>query len=136
MDERTRRTDDDLAPALRHTAPDPIIKTPSRFKFRMGLGLVAILLVFAVYQTVHWMRAPSPGGGRFPQGGLQTVGAATVTTGNIRVIVNALGTVTPLATVTVQSQISGYLTEVAFTEGQMVKKGIFWLKSINGPTRS
>ena len=125
MDERTRRTDDDLAPSLRRTAPDPIVKTPSRSKFRIGLGLIAVLLSFAVYQTVKWVRSPAPGGGRFPQGALQTVGAAPVTIGNIRVIVNALGTVTPLATVTVQSQISGYLTEVAFTEGQMVQKGDF-----------
>jgi multidrug efflux system membrane fusion protein len=71
------------------------------------------------------MRSPSPAGGRFPQGAVQTVGAATVTLGNIRVIVNALGTVTPLATVTVQSQINGYMTQVAFTEGQMVQKGDF-----------
>jgi multidrug efflux system membrane fusion protein len=125
MDERTRRTDDDLAPNLRRAAPDPIVKTPSRTKFRIGLGLIAILLAFAVYQAVRWVRSSSPAGGRFPQGALQTVGAATVTTGNIRVIVNALGTVTPLATVAVQSQISGYLTQVAFTEGQMVQKGDF-----------
>ncbi len=124
MDERTRSTDDDLAPALRRTA-DPIVETPFRWKFRVGLGVIAILLAFAVYQTVHWLRAPSTAGGRSPQGGLQTVGAATVTLGNIRVVVNALGTVTPLATVTVQSQINGYLTQVAFTEGQMVEKGDF-----------
>jgi multidrug efflux system membrane fusion protein len=127
MDERTRRTDDDLAPNLRRPAPDPdpIVKTRSRTKFHIGLGLIAILLAFAVYQTVRWVRSPAPSGGRFPQGAQQTVGAATITTGNIRVIVNALGTVTPLATVTVQSQISGYLTQVAFTEGQMVQKGDF-----------
>jgi membrane fusion protein, multidrug efflux system len=125
MDERTRRTDDDLAPNLRRTAPDPIVRPQSRTKLRIGLGVIAILLAFAVYQTVRWVRAPAPGGGRFPQGAQQTVGAATVALGNIRVIVNALGTVTPLATVTVQSQISGYLTEVAFTEGQMVQKGDF-----------
>jgi len=125
MDERTRRTDDDLAPALRRTTPDPIVETTSRSTFRIGLGLVAILLAAGVYETVHWMRAPSAGGGRNAPGGLQTVGAANVALGNIRVIVNALGTVTPLATVTVQSQINGYLTQVAFTEGQMVQKGDF-----------
>ena len=38
-------------------------------------------------------------------------------------IVNALGTVTPIATVTVQTQISGQLMEVGFTEGQLVQKG-------------
>jgi membrane fusion protein, multidrug efflux system len=125
MDERTRSTDDDLAPNLRRTAPDPIIITRSPIKFRIVLGVIAVLLAFAVYQTVQWLRAPAPAGGRSAQGGLQTVGAATVTTGDIRVIVNALGTVTPLATVTVQSQINGYLTQVAFTEGEMVKKGDF-----------
>ncbi len=48
-----------------------------------------------------------------------------MTLGNIRVIVNALGTVTPVATVTVQTQINGQLTDVGFTEGQLVKKGDF-----------
>jgi multidrug efflux system membrane fusion protein len=123
MDERTRRTDDDLAPELRRTTSDPIVETTSGSTFRIGLGLVAILLAVGVYETVHWLRAPATSGGR--NAGLQTVGAATVALGNIRVIVNALGTVTPLATVTVQSQINGYLTQVAFTEGQMVQKGDF-----------
>jgi multidrug efflux system membrane fusion protein len=60
-----------------------------------------------------------------PQGAPQSVGAATVGQGDIRVIVNALGTVTPLATVTVQTHINGQLLEVGFTEGQLVKKGDF-----------
>jgi multidrug efflux system membrane fusion protein len=59
------------------------------------------------------------------RGGSQPVGVATVEARDVQVIVNALGTVTPLATVTVVSQISGYLQEVAFTEGQKVKKGDF-----------
>jgi multidrug efflux system membrane fusion protein len=123
MDERTRRTDDDLAPALRRTAPGPDVKTRSRSKFRIGVGLVAILLAFGAYEAVRWVKSAPPAGGRFPQGGLQTVGAATVALGDIREIVNALGTVTPLATVTVQTQIDGQLVAVPFTEGQMVKKG-------------
>ena len=38
------------------------------------------------------------------------------------IIVNGLGTVTPITTVTVQSQISGQITQIAFKEGQTVKK--------------
>jgi len=49
--------------------------------------------------------------------------AAAVTTGNINITLNALGTVTPLATVTVKSQISGQIMSIAFEEGEKVKAG-------------
>jgi membrane fusion protein, multidrug efflux system len=45
--------------------------------------------------------------------------------GDMPVTLSQLGTVTPLTTVTLKSQISGYLTEVALHEGQMVNKGDF-----------
>ncbi|HYA66781.1 MAG TPA: efflux RND transporter periplasmic adaptor subunit [Burkholderiaceae bacterium] len=51
------------------------------------------------------------------------VAVATVSQQDIRVTENLLGTVTPLATVTVQAQVSGQLTQVAFVEGQNVHKG-------------
>jgi len=124
MDERTRRTDEELTPNMRRTAPPPDVVAKSRTRLWIGVGLIAILLAVAVYETVHWLKS-APSGGRFPQGALQSVGGATVGTGNIREIVNALGTVTPIATVTVQTQINGQLTDVAFTEGQLVKKGDF-----------
>src|SRR6202035_5199076 len=68
---------------------------------------------------------PAATAARNPLTAPQSVGAATIGQGDIRVIVNALGTVTPIATVTVQTQINGQLLEVGFTEGQMVKKGDF-----------
>ncbi|GLQ89353.1 efflux RND transporter periplasmic adaptor subunit [Dyella flagellata] len=55
----------------------------------------------------------------------QVVSVATATPGDMPQIINSLGTVTPLATVTVLPQLSGYLTEVAYQEGQDVKKGQF-----------
>jgi multidrug efflux system membrane fusion protein len=124
MDERTRRTEDDLPPNIRRPAPEARVTTRSRSRFWIGGGVLAILLALTVYETVRWTK-PAPTAGRFPPGGLQSVGAATVALGDVREIVNALGTVTPLATVTVQTQINGQLTAVAFTEGQLVKKGDF-----------
>ncbi len=128
MDERTRNTNDELAPNLRRTAPDPAVKTRPRSKIRTGIGFLIIvgLLALGGYEAFKWVKTAKPtGGGRFAQAGLQSVGAATIGLGNIRVVVNALGTVTPLATVTVQTQISGQLTGVGFTEGQTVAKGDF-----------
>jgi multidrug efflux system membrane fusion protein len=130
MDETTnrpgaQRTD----PALyAPTSPKPPAKTQVWPRVRLVLGLcIAAGIVLASYQVIRSARqAPAPaGGGRFALTGPQPVGAATIGKRDIRVIVNALGTVTPLANVTVRTQINGQLTEVAFTEGQMVKKGDF-----------
>ena len=52
-----------------------------------------------------------------------TVGAATARHANIPVIVDALGTVTSVASVTVTPQVSGVITQVLYKEGQLVKKG-------------
>ena len=53
------------------------------------------------------------------------VGVSPVEKGDMPVALSQLGTVTPLATVTVKTQLSGYLVQVAFKEGQMVNKGDF-----------
>ena len=63
--------------------------------------------------------------GRNPQGQPQPVGFATIDRGNIRIILNELGTVASLDTVTVVTQINGQLQEIGFKEGQIVKKGDF-----------
>lgn len=46
-----------------------------------------------------------------------------VAKGDVGINLNALGTVTSLATVTIRSQISGYLLKIDFKEGDEVKKG-------------
>jgi multidrug efflux system membrane fusion protein len=61
--------------------------------------------------------------GAFGMGGPLPVVVNLARKSDINIILHGLGTVTPLATVTVTTQISGYLTEVNFTEGQLVKKG-------------
>ncbi len=127
MDERTRRTDNEATPDFRTVPAPPIIKTRRGGRVRVIVGLIVLIGVIAgaylIYRSIY---TPQPaGGGRSQQTPAQSVGAATIGTGDIRVVVNALGTVTPIATVTVQTQINGQLMQVAFTEGQLVKQGDF-----------
>ncbi|MDB5393312.1 MAG: efflux transporter, family, subunit [Rhodospirillales bacterium] len=88
----------------------------------------ALLIGLVVIGALIWIIWPksveTPLGGR-GAGAPIAVNTAKVETGDVQVILNALGTVTPLATVTVRTQISGQLQQIAFTEGQTVKKGDF-----------
>ena len=51
------------------------------------------------------------------------VSTATAHQGDIGIYLNALGTVTPVYTVTVTSRVQGEITQVYYHEGQMVQKG-------------
>jgi membrane fusion protein, multidrug efflux system len=127
MDERTRRSNDEAAPDLQ-PFPAPVIAPRRGSRTGVALGLIVLFgLVLGGYLIFRYTSTSQPAGGagRNPAVAPQSVGAATIGTGDIRVIVNALGTVTPIATVTVQTQINGQLTEVGFVEGQNVKKGDF-----------
>ena len=57
------------------------------------------------------------------ESGAVPVAVTTVTLGNMGVYINAIGTVTPVYTVTVTSRVAGELVEIHYTEGQMVNKG-------------
>src|SRR5438105_1495015 len=83
------------------------------------LLLVAALIVWLAYRTSN---QPAPSG-RLQSGGPMPVGTAKAEKGDMPVTLNGLGTVTPLAMVTVKTQINGQLVEVAFREGQTVNKG-------------
>ena len=120
----------------------PDTPAPTRRRSRVGTWLILLLLLAGAGAAGYRFYlapklapktestadgAPARGkGARGRPGDMpQAVGVATVSTGEIPVVLSGLGTVTPLATVTIQSQISGYLTEIGFREGQTVKKGDF-----------
>ena len=63
------------------------------------------------------------GRGGFDPNRAQPVQVATVTQGEIDVVLNALGTVTALNTVAVRARVDGQLIRVGFREGQLVKAG-------------
>jgi multidrug efflux system membrane fusion protein len=104
--------------------PDQKTKSKSRLRpiFLLGIAVLLGLGIYRITGTLHAPKDSSRGGEKTAP---QPVGVATIGTGDIKVVVTALGTVTPLATVTVKTQVNGQLLEVGFKEGQSVKKGDF-----------
>jgi membrane fusion protein, multidrug efflux system len=100
-----------------------------RLRTLIGIGVgLAVVAVGGWYIATNSGKSATAarqgGGGRFGAAGAPTtVGLATVAKGDIPIILKALGTVTPLANVTVKTQITGQLQAVNFTEGQAIKKG-------------
>jgi membrane fusion protein, multidrug efflux system len=96
----------------------------SRLRPLLWLLLLAALIGAAVWYFPRGAQHPQTG--RWGPAGIPSpVGVATAQRGSMPVTLSGLGTVTPLATVTVQTQISGYLMSVGFQEGQHVKKNDF-----------
>ncbi len=94
----------------------------------VGAVVAAVLLSalggLAWYLTHRSDATPGPGGpggGRGPA--VSTVGVATAERASVPVVLDALGTVTPQATVKVRPQVSGVLEKVLFKEGQLVRAG-------------
>ncbi len=95
-----------------------------RLRTLLGIGLgLAVVAGAGWYITQHGSSSPPGQAGRPGANVPIPVGTATAAKGDIPIVVRALGTVTPLATVTVKTQITGQLVQVLFSEGQAVKKG-------------
>src|SRR5712671_1343813 len=97
----------------------------SRLRVPLRYGILLLVVVALVLWLVLRSGPQAPTTGRFQSGGPTPVGAAAVEKDDMPVTLSGLGTVTPLAMVTIRTQINGQLIEVAFKEGQMVNKGDF-----------
>jgi multidrug efflux system membrane fusion protein len=120
--------------ALEHTTLDreakPVVPeqhSPPRARRRRilwlaGLAALIALIAWVIHHRLASQAAPQ---GRFAamMGGPLPVSVAKVGTADVPVVIDALGTVTPLATVSVRPQVTGPIVKIAFTEGQQVKKG-------------
>jgi membrane fusion protein, multidrug efflux system len=67
--------------------------------------------------------AKVPASGRSQKPPALPVVASAATKGDVGVYLTGLGTVTPMNTVTVRSRVDGELVDVAFREGQIVRRG-------------
>jgi multidrug efflux system membrane fusion protein len=117
--------------------PDHQLQAPppksSQSKLVRVMVWIALLLIFAVGfllvmrhhdETTKAGGAGGGGGrGRGAGGGPVTLTTATATKGDIGVYLQGIGTVTPVYTASITSQVNGPVMAVHFTEGQIVAKG-------------
>jgi membrane fusion protein, multidrug efflux system len=96
-----------------------------RLRTLLGIGLGLVIVAGAGWYISQNGTAPASrqAAGRFGAGVPIPVGIASATKGEVPVVIRALGTVAPLHTVNVKTQITGQLLKVDFKEGQMVKQG-------------
>jgi multidrug efflux system membrane fusion protein len=94
-------------------------------KWQRVIVWLVILLIFAVVFVLvlrhHEDSQAAPSGRR--QGGIVTITTVTATKGNIGVYLDAIGTVTPVYTASITSEVTGLVTQVHYQEGQLVRKG-------------
>jgi multidrug efflux system membrane fusion protein len=120
------------APSTPSDHPDPPGGSkPKRSLVKRIIVWLVILLVFAGLFVVVFRQKSAPqtaaqsGGRRGAAGGGGPVSVvpATAKKGDIGVYQEAIGTVTPVYTTYVTSQVTGLIVAVHYTEGQLVHKG-------------
>ena len=113
------------------SVPTTSRKRLSRRSRLLGSLLALLILAGTAWLAWHLTRPNSPTDASPRSGGTggrrsappSTVGVATAESSRFPVILDALGTVTPQASVKVRPQVSGVLEKVLFNEGQMVRAG-------------
>jgi multidrug efflux system membrane fusion protein len=82
-------------------------------------AVVTLAALILIWLIVRAFAAPKPKPAAPPA---IPVAVAPVKLGSIDIFLDALGTVTPVYTVTLASRVAGELTEIHYNEGQIVKK--------------
>jgi multidrug efflux system membrane fusion protein len=112
--------------------PAPLSPPPRKSRLRSQLVVFALILIglgalwfWVIRPRMNQQQPSAQLGRRGFMNSLMPVGVAVAEKGDIPITLEGLGTVTPLATVIVKTQINGQLTQIVFKEGQLVKKGDF-----------
>ncbi len=99
----------------------PQRSTAARVTIWLITLLVFILLFWLILRHHQAQKAAATGRGSFS--GAVTISTVTAQKGNIGVYLDSIGTVTPVYTDSITSQVTGLVTAVHYREGQLVKKG-------------
>lgn len=125
---------------ISHTPTPPNLPPPAPPKYERDTALPELkpkrrawvwIVVLFIFALVFWWvlrkdketATTTAGGMGRGLGGPVTATVDTATKGQIGVYLNAIGTVTPVYTASIVSQVTGQVTEVHYREGQLVKKG-------------
>ena len=103
---------------------------PRKLRSSRLISFLLVVVCLALLGGLGWyfahrnaQQTPTNGfGGRGGRPGA-TVAFAAATIADIPIRMEALGTVTPIAAATVRPQVSGVLTQIQYTEGQVIEKG-------------
>ncbi len=117
-------TDQNIRPAS-GSEHQPLVPPP-RHKGVRAIVWILVLLVFAGgFYLVLRKRDASAAAAKSPRGGGGPVNlvSATAKKGDIGVYLDSIGTVTPVYTASITSQVNGIVTAVHYKEGQLVRKG-------------
>ena len=102
--------------------------------------LIGILILLLILVGIGYLLGRNPPSASLPQRGTwdqpTPVRVVPVQRGSLDVQIKSIGTVTPLATVTVRSRVDGELTRVLFTEGSEVEQGTLLAEIDPAPYRA
>jgi membrane fusion protein, multidrug efflux system len=106
-------------------APPPPQKSKGRTWAWIILGIVLVFVFYLAFRhhDNETQAADKKGGGKKGFGGPVTLNTVTAKQGDIGVYLTAIGTVTPVYTSVITSQVNGIINSVHYKEAQIVHKG-------------
>jgi membrane fusion protein, multidrug efflux system len=107
------------------TREESASKNPDQPKSHWWIWVLVVAMIIGGYLLYRWHSASVAASAKAAPPVVRGVPITTATaqTGDLGVYITAIGTVTPVYTVTVTSRVQGQITQVNYREGQMVHKG-------------